>query len=225
MKTVKIILAVLLLVALLPTSGCVFDQVHSDTALKEEFEALPIESLTAVEIRSLPDVEAKLNSTTSSLSFLLVCTFLFVLAAGIIAIAWKKKFYGALTSGILVLIPYIWNSSLQSTIHFVAKEPVLRRLENVTWYENTSTMSLANLMLFLPMTGLLAIGVIEMVVYFVKKMKKAPVTESASDETETVEAAPKDTNIDELKKYKDLLDQGIITQEEFEEKKKQLLGL
>jgi len=30
---------------------------------------------------------------------------------------------------------------------------------------------------------------------------------------------------DELKKYKDLLDAGIITQEEFEAKKKQLLGL
>jgi hypothetical protein len=30
---------------------------------------------------------------------------------------------------------------------------------------------------------------------------------------------------DELKKYKDLLDSGIITQEEFDAKKKQLLGL
>lgn len=31
--------------------------------------------------------------------------------------------------------------------------------------------------------------------------------------------------VDELKKYKELLDEGIITQEEFETKKKQLLGL
>ncbi len=30
---------------------------------------------------------------------------------------------------------------------------------------------------------------------------------------------------DELKKFKDLLDNGIITQEEFDQKKKQLLGL
>lgn len=30
---------------------------------------------------------------------------------------------------------------------------------------------------------------------------------------------------DEIKKYKELLDDGIITQEEFEKKKKQLLGL
>lgn len=33
------------------------------------------------------------------------------------------------------------------------------------------------------------------------------------------------SNADELKKYKDLLDAGIITQEEFDVKKKQLLGL
>lgn len=33
------------------------------------------------------------------------------------------------------------------------------------------------------------------------------------------------SNADELKKYKELFDQGIITQEEFDAKKKQLLGL
>jgi hypothetical protein len=33
------------------------------------------------------------------------------------------------------------------------------------------------------------------------------------------------TNADELKKYKDLLDSGAITQEEFDAKKKELLGL
>ena len=37
-------------------------------------------------------------------------------------------------------------------------------------------------------------------------------------------AAPQ-SNADELKKYKELLDAGVITQEEFDAKKKQLLGL
>ena len=224
MKTVKIILAVLLLVALLPASGCVFNQVQSHTALEEEFEALPVDTLTTAEIMGLPDVEAELKGTTSSLSFLLACTFLFVLSAGIIAIAWRKKFYGALTAGILVLIPYIWNSSLQSTIQSVAKEPVLRRLKSVTWYENTSTMSLANLMLFLPMAALLVIGIIETILYFVKKRKNPTETESADVEAEPA-TAPQNVNVDELKKYKELLDQGIITQEEFDTKKKQLLDL
>ena len=36
---------------------------------------------------------------------------------------------------------------------------------------------------------------------------------------------PAKSNADELKKYKELLDGGIITQEEFDAKKKQLLGL
>lgn len=38
-------------------------------------------------------------------------------------------------------------------------------------------------------------------------------------------AQPQGGTADELKKYKDLLDNGIITQEEFDAKKKQLLGL
>jgi predicted Zn-dependent peptidase len=33
------------------------------------------------------------------------------------------------------------------------------------------------------------------------------------------------SSADELKKYKELLDSGVITQEEFDAKKKQLLGL
>jgi hypothetical protein len=47
-----------------------------------------------------------------------------------------------------------------------------------------------------------------------KKQKKAPVVM-------TNEVPP----ADELKKFKGLLDMGIITQEEFDAKKKQLLGL
>ena len=224
MKTLKIILAVLLLIALLPASGCVFDQVHSHTALKEELEALPVESLTAAEIIGLSDVEARLNNTTSSLAFLLVCTFLFVLTAGIIAIAWRKKFYGSLVSGVLVLIPYVWNSSLQNTIKSVANEPTLKRLESITWYENTSTMSLANLLLFLPMALLLIIGIVETITYLVKKRKNISAATESSVAKEAVVSC-KEPNIDDLKKYKELLDSGVITQEEFDAKKKQLLGL
>ena len=33
------------------------------------------------------------------------------------------------------------------------------------------------------------------------------------------------SNADELKKYKELIDSGVITQEEFDAKKKELLGL
>ena len=43
--------------------------------------------------------------------------------------------------------------------------------------------------------------------------------------TTTLKQAAPQSNADELKKYKDLLDSGIISQEEFNAKKKQLLGL
>lgn len=38
-------------------------------------------------------------------------------------------------------------------------------------------------------------------------------------------AAPATSSVDEIKRYKELLDTGILTQEEFDAKKKQLLGL
>lgn len=41
----------------------------------------------------------------------------------------------------------------------------------------------------------------------------------------TPKVTPQQSNADELKKYKELLDMGAITQEEFDAKKKQLLGL
>lgn len=43
--------------------------------------------------------------------------------------------------------------------------------------------------------------------------------------TATIKQEIPQSNADELKKYKDLLDSGVITQEEFDAKKKQLLGL
>lgn len=46
---------------------------------------------------------------------------------------------------------------------------------------------------------------------------------SSNTTTITKEVSP--SNADELKKFKELLDAGIITQEEFDAKKKQLLGL
>lgn len=43
--------------------------------------------------------------------------------------------------------------------------------------------------------------------------------------TEIISSKEKESGADELKKFKDLLDMGAITQEEFDAKKKELLGL
>lgn len=67
-------------------------------------------------------------------------------------------------------------------------------------------------MLFLGTTTILAFMRLS------KKVKEEPTKKSASH-TAFVSHA------DELSKYKELLDQGVITQEEFNAKKKQLLGL
>lgn len=42
---------------------------------------------------------------------------------------------------------------------------------------------------------------------------------------QTIQVAPSTSSADEILKFKNLLDQGIITQEEFDSKKKELLGL
>ena len=49
--------------------------------------------------------------------------------------------------------------------------------------------------------------------------------QSKPTSTTTIKQEIPQSNADELKKYKELFDGGIITQEEFNAKKKQLLGL
>jgi len=49
--------------------------------------------------------------------------------------------------------------------------------------------------------------------------------QTKSRETPTIKQQIPQSNADELRKYKELLDSGVITQEEFDAKKKQLLGL
>ena len=62
-----------------------------------------------------------------------------------------------------------------------------------------------------------------------KEISKLLIERQGSVKTTTTTAAAKQdipqSNADELKKFKELLDSGVITQEEFDAKKKQLLGL
>ena len=59
----------------------------------------------------------------------------------------------------------------------------------------------------------------------VQKFVKQKVDEAKKQKNAPVVVAGTVSNADELKKFKELLDSGIITQEEFDAKKKQLLGL
>ncbi|MBQ4560082.1 MAG: SHOCT domain-containing protein [Tyzzerella sp.] len=58
--------------------------------------------------------------------------------------------------------------------------------------------------------------------------QNAPVQPVTYTQQAPAQAEPEKSAVDEtelLKKYKDLLDSGVITQEEFDAKKKQILGL
>lgn len=56
-------------------------------------------------------------------------------------------------------------------------------------------------------------------------VSKLLVDRQSKTATPTIQQEIPQSSADELKKYKDLLDNGVISQEEFDAKKKQLLGL
>ena len=58
-----------------------------------------------------------------------------------------------------------------------------------------------------------------------RKLSKAEFEQEKAAQPTATPTAPAASAADELKKFKELLDIGIITQEEFDAKKKQLLGL
>ena len=226
MRTIKIILAVLILMAFLPASGCMFMHSMTSIGIEEEMEEYPLKNLGSSELLAFPGLLEEVQDVYSSLSWLMIFTFLFGLAAGIIAISWRKKFYGAITSGILVLIPFVWNCSIQNKIKVISAYSLIKRFNGYDSFSNTSLLVFANVFLFLPMALLLIIGTIEIINYFVKRKNgtsetEVPVPDTLSEKNITTSPS----NADELKKYKELLDAGVITQEEFDAKKKQLLGL
>lgn len=71
------------------------------------------------------------------------------------------------------------------------------------------------------LVALLTLVCISVVGYFLVKKRGIVEEDSPKVNISTIQAPL--SNADELKKYKELLDLGVITQEEFDEKKKQLL--
>lgn len=69
---------------------------------------------------------------------------------------------------------------------------------------------------FVCLLAVVVLSIIKRTSYVVPKEEKQP---------QIINNIQEKSSADELKKFKDLLDSGIITQEEFDEKKKQLLGL
>ena len=69
---------------------------------------------------------------------------------------------------------------------------------------------------------LILLGALGLIIALNKPKKDEPANINT---TVTVSALPETTDVDRLKGYKELLDSGAITQEEYEQKKKEILGL
>lgn len=226
MKTIKLIAAILLLVLLLPISGCVFNETFAISGDLYDIKTAVNESSNYNQTVKYLYVEKDNDEIYESIIFLMIGTFVLILSAAVVAIALKKKFYSGLVSSFLVLIAFLWNNNLQDKIKNVclrlraaADSSTLKAIEA---YENAELLSTANSMLFWPMVTMFIVGILELIVFVVKKRKKALNKEDSAHKTVDITSV---NNIEELKTYKDLLDQGIISQEEFDTKKKQILGL
>ena len=69
------------------------------------------------------------------------------------------------------------------------------------------------------------LGIIGVIVVAVRPKDKQEASNNVAPAVAFNNTSTRVSDSDEIKKYKELLDSGIITQEEFEAKKKQLLGL
>ena len=69
------------------------------------------------------------------------------------------------------------------------------------------------------------LGIIGVIVVAVRPNDKQEASNNVAPAVAFNNTSTRVSDSDEIKKYKELLDSGIITQEEFEAKKKQLLGL
>ena len=99
----------------------------------------------------------------------------------------------------------------------------------INWGERASTAGTVTLMGMVTIFAVLAIlwamiEIMHAVLHKGEKKEKEPRQKKAAP-VAAVKQEIQHSGADELKKYKDLLDSGAITQEEFDAKKKQLLGL
>ncbi len=174
--------------------------------------------------------------TEEALDKVLLCLFFILLALLIIGLVWtvlqlftKIKQYRLVTLSITIAQTVTLVIFLIRSLEKLVSDTLMyyhEFLPNVGFYV---------------LIGLMIVNVITTVVALLKKKDSDPVVLETLDEDEQVEkedgtiedtsstpeiqAVNEVSNADEIKKYKELLDDGIISQEEFDAKKKQLLGI
>ena len=162
----------------------------------------------------------------------LVALILFFIMRGVAVttdgVRFEASFIGALNQIIIyaVIFYILWATNLIACVASIisnkkTRDNAIHSILPIILLVVTDFMAMS-LFKELPATFTIAnlVMLIMIIVSFVKR------SQSIVDEVKKV-VVVNDTqsNADELKKYKDLLDNGTITQEEFDQKKKQLLGL
>ena len=130
---------------------------------------------------------------------------------------------------LLVVFGYIAKTSLTVTTSRVyghAKwEDIDLPMDSISSIAKTTRKKGASTLIFSTSSGKIPFGI-----YTLEKLEELHQVVSQQianrqNSKDSVTVVNNTSNADELKKYKDLLDAGILTQEEFDAKKKQLLGL
>lgn len=244
MKSAKITLSVILFVLAFPIAHFQMFNVFATSSFVEILEAMKDSNF------AYDGIEAKLLSSQLLMMaefFTWLISFPLCIATGIIVLVGIKKRRSALLCGILLATFFILNC-ITGGIHYyiIYLGCEMDRYLSLSftntifdkWLIEVNWTLFSNILLVVPMIGFIICGILDKT--FNKTNQNTfsqPVPEhivttptalyTAPTSTPTTVAPPVnyEESVKKLKVFKDLLDQGIITQEEFDRKKKQLLDI
>ena len=244
MKTLKIIFAILLILAFLPVSGCsAFINAKAESSEHKVSEDMDLYLKYG---QSYKEFLSDVHTISISTKAFMIFSFLGILSAIIIVFTTLKKKYGGLLSGGIVFALIMWAEVNKILIqglenhtiglHLIATNIVYQEKDRLVPYgifNIPNHYSLIQGLLALPAIGLLLVGLFQLILPRMQRKKESillhdfPSKPNINNDQEHTDLSnsSEDNNIEQLKKYKHLLDEGIITEEEFETKKKQLLNL
>lgn len=244
MKTLKIIFAILLILAFMPVSGC---SVFINTEVESSEDKVSEDMDLYLEYgQNFEEFLSDAHTITVSTKAFMIFSFLGILSAIIIVFTTLKKKYGGVLSGGIVFAIIIWAEinkiliqSLEHhaiSLHLIATNTVYQQKNLIAPYGIfivPNHYSLIQWLLLLPAIGLLVVGLFQLILPHIKRKKESIILQDAPSKANInsdnnyadLATSSEDNNIEQLKKYKQFLDEGVITEEEFETKKKQLLNL
>lgn len=226
MKTLKTIFSVLTFVAIIPCFAMVIIYHQGVDGMADYILKLGAGATsTYLTIRRIKN----------ALRVLCLLIIPFFVSAGIVGITTKKKFYSGLISGSIPLVTYLWFLFCKLSIDSLDGDAFVEHFEyfDKTYTSNLSRLPITLFFVFvaIPMIGNLIVGIIQ-IIKVNRRMKAGLPLEDPEpkviEDTPTVNPVPTGASLsaaEEIKQMKELLDMGILTPQEFEAKKKQLLGL